>query len=221
MIHITRQGLAVSHIDDDLVALRRDFERQHFLLLKDFLHPEVISLILPFLERAKYSPVHYKRVGSELLMEPNPAVDTLSFLTNDMKLFGLLDTITGCGSIGWFQGRIYKLIPDPDQVFDWHDDLQDHSRLTAMSINLSGRTYCGGLLQIREVNSGKIVGEVANTGFGSAVLFRISEKLEHRVTRIEGDAPRVSFAGWFKSGAGLYSHVKQLRADATKQSTEK
>jgi len=216
MIRMTRQGLAFAGTDADLEPLRQGFERQHHLLLRDFLDPEVISLALPFLERAKYCPAQYKHVGSELLMQPNLAVDTLSFLTNDVKLFGLVQTITSCDSIGYFQGRVYKLIPDPQHIFDWHDDLNEPNRLIAMSINLSMGNYCSGLLQIREVRSGKIVGEVANTGFGNAVLFRVSKDLEHRVTGIEGDAPRTSFAGWFKSGPGLYS---QLRADATAETS--
>ena len=216
MIHMTRQGLAISHVDDDLVSLRRNFDRKHFLLLKDFLHPEIISLILPFLERGKYCPAQYKHVGSELLMQPNLAVETLSFLSNDLKLFGLVQTITDCDSIGYFEGRIYKLIRDPQHIFDWHDDLNEPNRLIAMSIKLSTGNYRGGLLQIREVRSGKIVAEVANTGLGNAVLFRVSKDLEHRVTGIEGDAPRTSFAGWFKSGPGLYS---QLRADAAAETS--
>jgi hypothetical protein len=221
MIQMTRQGLSFSGADADLELLKRDFERRHYLLLKDFLHPEIASLLLPFLKRAKYSPAQYKRVGSEFLMEPNLALDTLSFLTNDMKLFSLIQTITDCGSIGCFQGRIYKLIPDPQHIFDWHNDLHDESRLIAMSINLSAGMYRGGLLQIREVRSGKIAGEVANTGFGSAVLFRISEDLEHRVTGIQGDAPRTSFAGWFKSGPSLYSQVKQSLAGPDRKRSKK
>lgn len=109
---------------------------------------------------------------------------------------------------------MYKLIPDSEHAFDWHDDLQEHSRLIAMSINMSAGTYCGGLLQIREVRSGKIVGEVANTGFGNTALFRISQDLEHRVTGLDGGAARTSFVGWFKSQPGIYSHLGRLRADS-------
>jgi hypothetical protein len=38
---------------------------------------------------------------------------------------------------------------------------------------------------------------VANTGAGDAVLFRIAERLEHRVTSLRGDVPRTAYAGWF------------------------
>jgi 2OG-Fe(II) oxygenase superfamily len=220
MIHMTRQGLAFTGMQEGAESLRRCFERQHYLLLKEFLVPEIISIILPILGRAEYLPAQYNNVGSELRMEPNLAFDTLSFLANDMKLFGLVQTITGCGSIGCFQGRVYKLIPDPLHNFEWHDDLRDASRLVAMSINLTEGMFRGGVLQIREVHSGKITGEVSNTEIGNAVLFRISEDLEHRVTGIEGDTPRISFAGWFKSEPVFHSHARQVRADKAAETSE-
>jgi len=215
VIQLTRQGFTFSGTDAELELLKQSFERRHYLLLKDFLHPEIASLILPFLKRAEYLPAQYKHVGSELRMEPNLASDTLSFLGNDAKLFRLVQTITGCGSIGCFQGRVSRLIPDPHHNFDWHDDLSDPSRLTTMSINLSEGMFRGGVLQIRESCSRIIISEVANTDFGSAVLFRISENLEHRVTGIEGDMPRTSFTGWFKSGPGFHLPAKQVQSDTT------
>lgn len=213
VIQLTKRGLAGT--DADIELLRRDFARDHFLLLKDFLHPDIISLIRPFLERAEYSPAQYKHVGSELRMEPNLAFDTLSFLANDGKLFALVQAITGCGPIGYFQGRVYKLIPDPQHTFEWHDDLRESNRLVAISINLTEGIFRGGVFQIREALSGKITGEVANAGLGNAVLFGISKELEHRVTGVEGDTPRISFSGWFKSGAGIHSHTGQFHAHST------
>ena len=203
MMQLTRRGLAFTGTQADAESLRRCFEREHFLLLKGFLHPEIISLIQPCLARAEYFPAQYKHVGSELRMEPNAALDTLSFLANDANLLALVRKITGCDAIGIFQGRVYRLIPDPLHNFEWHDDLREPSRLVALSVNLSEGKFRGGVFQIREVPSGKITGEVANAGLGDAVLFSISKDLQHRVTGVEGDTPRTSFSGWFKSGPGL------------------
>ena len=46
---------------------------------------------------------------------------------------------------------------------DWHNDLLPHRMLT-MSINLGAVPYQGGILQIRDRDSGEILTEVANTG---------------------------------------------------------
>jgi hypothetical protein len=60
-------------------------------------------------------------------------------------------------------------------------------------------SYEGGLLQLREAGSKEILSEAANTGPGDAILFRIADHPEHRVTALKGTVPKTAFAGWFKS----------------------
>jgi hypothetical protein len=81
---------------------------------------------------------------------------------------------------------------------DWHDDTSD-GRLLAMSINLSPRGYQGGVFQMRESKSHWTLMEIANTGLGDALLFRVSSDLQHRVTEVQTGEPRTAFAGWFHS----------------------
>jgi hypothetical protein len=211
MIRLTRSGMAFVGSQADVDSLRHIFEREHCLLLRGFLGGDLVPLVLPLLKRAQFSPAHYEHVGSELLMEPNAALEILTFLSNDQKLFDLVETITRCQRISSFYGRVYKLAPNPDHTFDWHDDLHEPSRLLAMSLNLSTDQFRGGLLQIREVASGNIIHEVANTGFGDAVMFRLTRDLEHRVTPVDGDTPKISYAGWFKTQPNIYSSLRQLR----------
>ena len=59
---------------------------------------------------------------------------------------------------------------------------------------------------MRERDTRRVIFELANTGPGDAVLFRISEKLEHMVTAVEGDEPRTVFAGWFSRTPGFHHH---------------
>ena len=200
----------------DLDRLRQSFERDHFVLLADFLDSALVSVVLPHVQRAEYQSAAYKGIGSELRMAKNPALDVLFFLANGLRLFGLVQAITGCGHIGSFEGRIYKLISHPQHNFDWHDDLRDTSRLIALSLNLGTEPFRGGFLQIRETRPDGITSEIANTGFGNAVLFQVSSELQHRVTPVEGDVARTSFAGWFKSAPDFHSQMKrQGQSDAT------
>lgn len=74
-------------------------------------------------------------------------------------------------------------------------------RLIGMSINLGSRKYAGGVFQLREHDSKRIIFEIANTGWGDAILFRISSRLDHQVTAVTGNEPRTAFAGWFRSDA--------------------
>jgi hypothetical protein len=74
-----------------------------------------------------------------------------------------------------------------------------------MSVNLTTSRYEGGRLQIRDQGSGEVTAEVGGTELGDAVIFRIAEHLRHRVSPVEGDVPRVAFAGWFKSAPSFRS----------------
>ena len=95
-------------------------------------------------------------------------------------------------------GALYRMHASDEHYDSWHHDCA-HSRMIAVSINLSSDVYSGGVLQIRERESGAIVHEVANTGVGDAIVFRVSPDLEHRVTAVKGAVAKTAYAGWFCS----------------------
>ena len=84
----------------------------------------------------------------------------------------------------------------PEHSDTWHGDT-DGNRMVTLSVNL-GEPYEGGVLQIREKPSDRILHEVANTGPGDAILFALGEQLEHRVGAVTGQATKMALAGWFQ-----------------------
>jgi 2-oxoglutarate-Fe(II)-dependent oxygenase superfamily protein len=137
--------------------------------------------------------------NKELCMRTNTvAAGLLHVLLNSEELFDLVERVTGCGRIGCFRGRVYRVVPGCGHRDAWHSDVARH-RLVAMSINLSRRPYRGGVLQLRAAKSRRILRDVPNLGYGDAILFRIADGLEHRITDIEGNTPKTAFAGWFHS----------------------
>jgi hypothetical protein len=132
-------------------------------------------------------------------MDRGGARALLLFLCNDVALFELVRAITGCDRIGAFVGRIYRMLPGAEHEGTWHDDLLE-GRMVAMSINLGNAPFSGGVLEIRDRASKRVLHRVANTGFGSAVIFRIDPELQHRVTAVREGAPKTAYAGWFISG---------------------
>jgi len=84
----------------------------------------------------------------------------------------------------------------------WHgDDDADaalNNRMVTLSVNLSSGTYDGGVLELRRRGSDRLLHRVANTGPGDAILFRIDDALEHRVTDVAGAVPKMAWAGWFQ-----------------------
>jgi 2OG-Fe(II) oxygenase superfamily len=213
MLRITRTGTVVSGDLGDLDELRAAFEAQHCVQLRGLLDRELVQLIRDRVDDTQF----YERPHDDIAREQclaDPAVQaTLVFLVNDDVFFDAVRRITGCGQFKGFWGRIYRMLPNQAHFDSWHDDV-DGDRVIGMSINLSAAEFRGGEFQIRERGSELPHHQIANTGLGDAVLFRIGENLEHRVASVEGTAAKVAFAGWFvstydKSRWGLEGDVRR------------
>jgi 2OG-Fe(II) oxygenase superfamily len=181
-----------------------EFRERNCAVIRGFLQPSLLDELLPRVERTGFRPRGHGNIGTEDSMEAGGPLASLLFAANDPRLFDFMRDVTGCGAIGCFDGRVYRLDPARGHGDSWHSDVGDN-RLVAMSVNLTTERYEGGLLQIRDQRSGEVTAEVGGTELGDAVVFRIAEHLRHRVSQVEGDVPRVAFAGWFKSAPSFRS----------------
>ena len=195
-IQLTRSGLEFEGAAAAIAAWQADFDARHCVKLPAFIEPRLLAQLQARIASADFFQKTNMNIGDEARMSAEPVGAVLEFLTNDPELFEVIDAITGCGPIGCYRGRVYQLQPNTGHMSDWHNDFI-HGRMATMSINLSGAPYQGGILQFREVGSERIVNEVANTGAGDAVLFKIDENLQHRVTPTTGAVARTAYAGWF------------------------
>ncbi len=137
-------------------------------------------------------------VEIELTLD-EPGLFGLFLLTlNDPALFSAIEAVTQCGPIGCFTGRVYRRHNSDGRAhhYPWHNDVSD-DRLVGLSINLGREPYEGGVLQIRDAATLQPISEMANTVAGDAMLFRISDAIEHQVTPVTGDTFRMVLAGWF------------------------
>ena len=166
-------------------------------MLDGFFSPDLIDLLTSQLEKTTFTNNTFAGIGSELTMDANAILYGLQLLANDDVLHGFVQRLTNCGPISSFAGRIYRIEPSPEVAFAWHDDFDDGDRLIGMSVNLGSPAFQGGRFQLRRRRHAEIIADIANTGVGDALLFRISPDLQHRVTPIEGTIPRTSFVGWF------------------------
>ncbi len=208
-IRLGRGSLLLKDSQEEIQPLREEFDRYHSVRLQGFLDPPLLHEIRERVDQARfYERTHDKVIALELCMRPNGAFHLLKFLMNQPRLLRVVEAITGCGSVGCFTGRIYRLQSDREHFFRWHSDMVEQ-RLIGVTLNLSREAYQGGLLQIRDKTSRRIVREWANVGFGDCILFRISGTLEHRVTHVEGAVPKISLAGWFQSQPNFGSLFKQ------------
>jgi hypothetical protein len=125
-------------------------------------------------------------------------VQILAFLTNDPPFLQMVREVTGCTELDVFDGRVYRMDPALPARDSWHNDWCEN-RLVGMSLNVSGSAFEGGVFQLRDRRSNQVLHEVANTGSGDAIIFRLAAHLQHRNTEMTGSVPKTAFAGWFRS----------------------
>ena len=190
----------------DIERAQSEFQQQNWVRLPAILVRDLWNMIQEQLAASNLE-------GKTASIYPafNVIDSALVLLLNRGQLFKIIEQITGCGHIGCLRGRIYRIVPGADQhaeenqyqtpyriLTGWHTDVNG-TRLLALSINLNTEPYQGGGLSIREAKTRRVLSVVINPGFGDAVLFRISERLEHRVSAVEGTVAKIAFSGWFES----------------------
>ena len=195
MLRLTRSGLE-SQVD--LEALSGKFAESHAIHLPGLLHPDLMTAIWKGMDQGSWSSFEHVEIGRELLLERGIAFAVLHFVVNSPEFIRTVKLITRCSSISIFEGRVYRMIPGAGHFDSWHDDLGGETRSIGMSINLGSVPYAGGVFQLRKKGTERTLDELPNVGTGDAILFRISPTLEHRITPMEGIAPKTAFAGWFK-----------------------
>jgi 2-oxoglutarate-Fe(II)-dependent oxygenase superfamily protein len=185
--------------DAEISTWRRQFADARCIHVRGFVDARLLTWLRERLARARFQ----ERVHRDLVP---PAVDLgladerllamIATLVNDRRLFGAVRAISGCDPIGCYNGIVYRMDPRPDHRDTWHSDM-DGNRMVTLSVNL-GEPYEGGILQIRQRPSLRVVHEVANTGPGDAILFALGEDLEHRVGAVTGRSTKMALAGWFQ-----------------------
>jgi 2OG-Fe(II) oxygenase superfamily len=215
-IRVRRSGLSLD--TSGLAELRARFETSQCVRLQGLLDPDLLSFLVDRLERGTWSERVHDGIGVEHVLDEDPALHMLFFLVNAPRFRDVIEAVTGCRPLTRFNGRIYRMVPSRGHYDDWHNDVSDE-RLVGMSVNLSPRGYTGGTFQLRQHATHIVLAELANTGFGDAILFRISSDLEHRVTDVEGAEAKVAFAGWFRRApTDLFSLLREPSTHRTHSS---
>lgn len=195
VIQLTHRG-AVRN-DADLAAFHRTFAQQHCARLTGFLEPALVDEIRNHIERGEFREFAHGAIATEQQLDAGTCSGLLHFLVNDPQLFRLVEHVSGCTGIRAFVGRVYRRFPGGRHCDHWHSDRHDARRLIGMSVNLSADVYEGGVFEIRDLETERPIASLPNVGFGDAILFRLSDALEHRVSDVSGAFPKTAFAGWF------------------------
>jgi hypothetical protein len=220
LIQLTRNGVVFSGTQEDLDSLRAKYGRDNYVILPRLFEPALLEELTQRVDAARFLQRGHQEIGLELCMEDEITSAMLLFFPNSPAFLRLIEQIIGQPRIGEFFGRVYRMTSSDGHFDRWHDDCVNQ-RVATMSVNLSRQVYSGGALQMRYQDSKEILHEVRNTGFGDALLFRISGNLTHRVQGVMGDIPKTAFAGWFLEGDDLLPNLwRRMKSTSSEPTNE-
>lgn len=182
---------------DELVALARQFEEQHYVKLVGLVEPALLADTRTGIGAATFVPLSHGDAGRDHYMIGNPVLFALQSLVHTRAFLDLVEEICDFRrqSLKGFVGRVYQKVPghhhDP-----WHSDV-GQCRVAALSLNLGEHDYEGGDLELREASTHTPLARVVNRGAGDGVIFRVHPALQHRIGPMTGTTPKTAFAGWF------------------------
>ena len=195
---LTRAGVEAPS-DRERPHWREAFDRQHCLRFDDFLEPALLDWIRGALAGARFGTRIHAALSPpvrDTVLEDALLQARLLLITNDAALFSAVEAITGCDAIGCFAPVVRRQDPGDGNHDEWHGDV-DGNRLVGLSINV-GEKFDGSAIELRDHATQTPVHRATNAEPGSALLFRISPDLQHRVAALEGGASRTVLTGWFQ-----------------------
>lgn len=171
-----------------------------FWRIPQFFSPELLTFFEKNILNQEFTPRQSVDDGVQMVFKElgleNKHTKLMYLLMQDQVLIQNLAQRTGLNDLKSCASRIYKFIPHGSNTFDWHNDLC-HGRTLGFSVNLTREKFEGAKFMIRKKQDHSVSAEFHNTGYGDAILFKISAELEHCVSPLTGSTPRLAYAGWF------------------------
>lgn len=197
-------GAAATHIDDApamVARARATFADRHAIILPSAFEPAFLRTILAVCRRGPFVQEHIGKIGWRTIEEKDAAGAALRFALERPAFVRWLETISGGETLRRLAGVVAEIGAGTGQELGWHNDLQSGAldRRLAVTLHLSDADYDGGVFEMRDESSGRLLVREGALAPGSIMVFRIRDDLRHRVTPVTAGGPRRVFAGWFSA----------------------
>ena len=180
-----------------LARARTAFAGGHAIVLPSAFDQPLLRTILAICRRGPYVPEYIDNIGSRTVEEHDVAGTALRFALQRPAFLRWCEAAAGCETLNLITGVVAEMAAGTDQGLGWHDDRNDGGlRRLAATVHLSDAPYEGGVFEMCEQPSGRLLAREGPLAPGSIMLFRIGKGLRHRVTQVTSGGPRRVFAGW-------------------------
>lgn len=186
--------------DAQISEARNHFEKKNFLVIKNFFDSFLVQHMNELIEKTEpeifhetdegpqHSKGHIFKKNKELQQFPN-------MLLNNKNVLRFFREITGMEHLKFVGCYPYRSQEEDRHAMRWHQDMIEN-KIFVISINLSQKPYEQGEFALRYVGQENELLRISNTDPGSLIIARIATDLEHCTTKVKGDNPRITLAGW-------------------------
>ena len=191
--------------DQELMALKQRFAQEHFVHLYQLIEPAMLAAIGQMIDPDQFEERLTPNIGCVECCT-DPRIDNgFSALLNQTQVHQTISKILG-HPIDLWGGNTVRRIPGKNHFSQWHNDKSppfqgadghQYQRVVPLSLNISREPFVGGNLEMRSLPDKQLLADIANPVPGDALLFEISDGLQHRVADVTGDEPRMVHVGWF------------------------
>jgi hypothetical protein len=174
-----------------------EFSKHRVIACAGAIEPGLLASLMRLCREGSFEPDEVVGLGHREVEKPQRAGGTLSLALKRAELIDWIERATGCGPLGAVEGRLVRARANNMDQLLWHDDLDDPRRRLAITINLSERAYEGGVFELREKRSEKLLATHLHAEPGTALIFDVAYDIEHRVLPVTSGGPRCVYTGWF------------------------
>lgn len=192
-VTVTASGCRVDH---DPAKLADMFREHGAIELRGLIDPQFATLLMARIEKCGWVRQEVGLAGSRLVEAPPRLLTKALRLALSGEVFrDCIKSITGVDGQLCVDGELVQMQASNEEHFlSWHDDRHEPRRRLGFTINLSEVPYQGGEFEMRR-KGGTTTYRHSHMHIGSMLLFRVSNKDEHRVLPVTAGGPRRVFAG--------------------------
>src|SRR6266446_5371798 len=112
-ITMTRGGAVTRFSDAALRRFAAEFDRCHCVRVPRLVESDLLAELRERVEQSAFRERVHEGIdaNSELCMNDDSVCGALQFLFNGRELFRFVESLSGCGRIGCFDGRVYRVVP--------------------------------------------------------------------------------------------------------------
>lgn len=178
-------------------AFHAEFAERRSILCRNIFEASFLATLRRICNAAHYAPEVVGGLGHRMAETPSRAGRAITLALRRADTVRWVERAAGRGPFVGVDGRVIEARADSEDQLVWHNDMNDTRRRLGITINLSEQEYEGGMFEMRETATGRMVTRHHHKEMGAALLFAVSSRYEHRVLPVVSGGPRRIYTGWF------------------------